>query len=93
MERLQENAVEFGKWRKDKYSATEIFKAVPGISVSAKAIGPSEFTVNVVGKDLGVYIKDIKEAKKEALLQLRMLLEEALNNIKEAEKELNNAQG
>ena len=87
MEQLPQNAVEFGKWHGNKYDKSLIFKAAQGISVSAKQVPkkPSQFGINVMGKDLDVYFNNIEEAQKEALLALRKHLSNALDAVKAAE--------
>lgn len=78
MDQFPKQSVEFGKWVPNKYDKTEIFKAAPGISVSAKAVpNKTSFGINLMGKELDVNFKTIDEAKTEALVELEKYLSSA----------------
>jgi uncharacterized protein YbjQ (UPF0145 family) len=83
MEQPSQNAIEFGKWYSNKFDKSLIFKAAQGISVSAKQVPkkPSQFGINVMGRDLDVYFNNIEEAQKTALLELGKHLQNALDAI------------
>lgn len=83
MEQLPQNVIEFGKWYPNKFDKTLIFKAAQGISVSAKQVPkkPSQFGINVMGRDLDVYFNNIEEAQKIALFELGKHLQNALDAI------------
>lgn len=89
MEQFPKQSVEFGVWNPNKYDRTQIFKAMPGISVSAKAVPKkaSEFGINLMGKDLDVYFNTVEEAKVEALVELEKYLSTSLKSVRTAQAE------
>lgn len=89
MEQFPKQSVEFGVWNSNKYDKSQIFKAMPGISVAAKAVPKkaSEFGINLMGKDLDIFFNTVEEAKTEALVELEKYLSSSLKAVRTAQAE------